>query len=110
MQCGPAAWLTGDFADDYKKAVYTGFTIHGWVGMVAAGIAALRLATGLGGVSTFDNLKKAAELNSAASFCTVGRILAISPRPHPCPENSNFCIRSSRDSIGSTGPVSPPHP
>jgi hypothetical protein len=32
-----------EFCRRLKKAVYAGFTIHGWVGMVAAGIAALRL-------------------------------------------------------------------
>lgn len=46
---GITAWITGDLADDYKKALYTGFTVHGWFGMVVAGFVALRLITGLFG-------------------------------------------------------------
>jgi cytochrome b len=46
---GLAAAGTGLLADDYKKAVHGGFTIHSWIGMGLAAFMALRLATGLVG-------------------------------------------------------------
>ena len=46
---GITAWLTGDLADDYKKAVHSGFTVHSLIGIAAAGFAGLRLLTGLFG-------------------------------------------------------------
>lgn len=44
-----AAWLTGDLADDYKKVEYTGFLIHGWIGMAVTVTVCIYLGYGLAG-------------------------------------------------------------
>lgn len=46
---GVMAFLTGDWADDYKKAVHDGFDQHGWLGITVASIVAVRLIYGLAG-------------------------------------------------------------
>lgn len=46
---GFIAFLTGDWADDYKKVVHDGFDIHGWLGLAVAAVIAIRLTHGLTG-------------------------------------------------------------
>lgn len=46
---GIIAFLTGDWADDYKKAIHDGFDTHGWLGLAVAVVIAIRLAYGLAG-------------------------------------------------------------
>lgn len=41
-----SAWLTGDWADDYKKVEYLGFTIHKWLGIGLTLPLAMRLLYG----------------------------------------------------------------
>ncbi|MGQ9688274.1 MAG: cytochrome b/b6 domain-containing protein [Desulfobaccales bacterium] len=49
MLFGVFAWLTGDWAGDYKKLQPLGFTIHKMVGLGVALIIAARLYHGFGG-------------------------------------------------------------
>ena len=44
---GLTAWLTGFLADDYKRIVHPGLTVHSWLGMGLATFAGLRLITGI---------------------------------------------------------------
>jgi len=46
---GLAALLSGQFADDYKRAAHPGFTIHGWTGIGMALALGVRLLWGLVG-------------------------------------------------------------
>ena len=46
---GIAALLTGDLADDYKRAAHTGFDIHGWLGIGLAVAISARLFWGIAG-------------------------------------------------------------
>lgn len=46
---GIIAFLTGDWADDYKKVVHDGFDTHKWLGLAVATTIALRLFYGLVG-------------------------------------------------------------
>jgi len=42
-----AAYVTGDGADDYKKAEYSGYTLHMWLGMGVSIFILFRIAYGL---------------------------------------------------------------
>lgn len=44
---GLTAWFTGLLADDYKRMMHPGFTVHSWLGMGLAAFAGLRLITGI---------------------------------------------------------------
>ena len=44
-----AAWATGQFADDYKRAVHVGFSIHEIVGIGFSVALAIRILIGLSG-------------------------------------------------------------
>jgi cytochrome b len=46
---GLLAWLTGQFAGDYKKMSHPGFTIHSWLGITLSLFVLLRLLYGLYG-------------------------------------------------------------
>jgi cytochrome b len=46
---GITAVLSGLLADDYKKAVHWGFTVHSWIGMAGAAMVLLRLLLGVVG-------------------------------------------------------------
>jgi cytochrome b len=46
---GVAALISGQFADDYRRANHTGFDIHRWIGLGMALAIALRLLWGLFG-------------------------------------------------------------
>ena len=48
-----AAWLTGDIADDYKKLEYTGFIIHGYLGMALSVAVFIYLGYGIAGPRQF---------------------------------------------------------
>lgn len=47
--CGVAALLSGLSAGDYKKIEHLGFTLHSWIGLLAAGVVLLRLVLGVVG-------------------------------------------------------------
>ena len=46
---GIAALVSGQFADDYRGAVRTGFDIHRWIGMAMAALIAVRILWGFVG-------------------------------------------------------------
>lgn len=46
---GIAALLTGDLADDYKRAAHTGFDVHAWLGLSLAAALGARLVWGVVG-------------------------------------------------------------
>ena len=46
---GIIAFLTGDGADDYKKAIHNGFDTHGWLGLTVAAAISVRLLYGIWG-------------------------------------------------------------
>jgi len=46
---GLLAWLTGQFAGDYKKMSHPGFTIHSWIGISLSLLVLLRLLYGVWG-------------------------------------------------------------
>ena len=46
---GLTAALTGLLAEDYKKAVHLGFTVHSWLGIGLTAFVGLRLITGIMG-------------------------------------------------------------
>ena len=54
---GLLAWLTGQFAGDYKRLSHPGFTIHSWVGISLSLFIFLRLLYGVWGP---DNARFAA--------------------------------------------------
>ncbi len=54
---GLTAWLTGLMADDYKRMMHPGFTVHSWLGMGLAAFAGLRLITGIIGPRSVQFLR-----------------------------------------------------
>lgn len=46
---GVAALVSGQFADDYRRAVHTGFDIHRWIGLGMSIALALRIVWGFAG-------------------------------------------------------------
>jgi len=46
---GLLAWLTGQFAGDYKKMSHPGFTIHSWLGISLSLLVLMRLLYGVWG-------------------------------------------------------------
>jgi cytochrome b len=49
---GIAALVSGQFADDYRRALHTGFDIHRWIGIAMASALAVRIVWGFVGPST----------------------------------------------------------
>ena len=46
---GIAALISGQFADDYRRVVHTGFDVHRWIGLAMALALALRVLWGFAG-------------------------------------------------------------
>lgn len=44
---GIAALVSGQFADDYRRAIHTGFDVHRWIGIAMALVVAVRLMRGV---------------------------------------------------------------
>jgi cytochrome b len=51
---GVSAWVTGFWADDYKRVEHLGFSIHSWLGIIFAFFLMLRLGYGFWGPDDYQ--------------------------------------------------------